>query len=317
VSPAPRHGYHNRFAEPEPAVPVRVALVNDHRWIEPPDPDDYVRRILTEDACLAEALERRGARVERVDWADPTVDWRSFDVALIRQVWDYFERYDEFRRWLDRVAGCTHVINPVDIIRWNAHKRYLVELADAGVPTVPTRLVERRDDPPGLAQVLAGSGFGEAVIKPAVSGAGRETYRVRPADVETVTATWQRLVQSEDMLVQPFMPAIVEAGEVSVMVIDGEATHAVRKIAAPGEFRVQDDHGGTVQAHTPNAAESQLAERVIAAVPGEVAYARVDLVDAPGGPSVMELELIEPELFFRQCPAAADRLADRLSRTLN
>jgi glutathione synthase/RimK-type ligase-like ATP-grasp enzyme len=314
AEPAPRHGYHNWFAEPEPAVPAHVALVNDHRWIDPPDPDDYARRILTEDACLAEALERRGARVKRVDWADPAVDWRSFDIALIRQVWDYFERYPAFMRWLDRVADATRVVNPVDVIRWNAHKRYLVELAAAGVPTVPTRIVERCAEPPSLAELLAEAGCGEAVIKPAVSGAGRETYRVRPGDADALAATWRWLAQSEDMLVQPFMPAIVESGEVSVMVIDGEATHAVRKIAAPGEFRVQDDHGGTVHPHRPDRAESAVAERAIAAVPGEVAYARVDLVASGDGPVVMELELIEPELFFRHCTEAAGRLAARLLR---
>jgi glutathione synthase/RimK-type ligase-like ATP-grasp enzyme len=296
---------------------MRLALVNDHRWIEPADPDAYVGRILAEDAFLARAFQRRGSVAERVAWDDPAVDWGSFDAALIRQVWDYFERYDEFRDWLDRVDGSTRIVNPAGVIRWNAHKRYLVELADAGVPTVPTRLVSRSDNPPELGSVLAAAALDEAVIKPAVSGAGRETHRVGAADLAARAVTWRALVQAEDMLVQPFMPTIVESGEVSVVVIDGEATHAVRKRAAEGEFRVQDDHGGTVHPHTATPAETELAERAIAAVPGDVAYARVDLVDGPDGPVVMELELIEPELFFRQCPAAAGRLADRLSRTLD
>ena len=94
-------------------MPPRIALINDHRWIDPKTIDDYVRNILNEDACLARALKRSGVHVSRVAWSDPDVDWSGFDLALIRQTWDYFERFDEFRRWLDHVEGATRVINPV------------------------------------------------------------------------------------------------------------------------------------------------------------------------------------------------------------
>lgn len=294
-----------------------VALVNDHRWIDPPDPDAYARNILTEDRILSEALVANGTTVSRVDWADRHIDWRRFDAIVIRQTWDYFERLDEFRAWLDRVELLTRVVNPADVIRWNWNKRYLVDLIEAGVPTVPTVVIERQTPAPDLAEVLAQHGFSEAVIKPAVSGAGRETYRIQGENIETAQALWQRLVGQEDMLLQPFMPAIVEHGEVSLIVIDGQVTHAVRKIAAPGEFRVQDDHGGTVHVHTPTEAEAAVAMQALAATPEPVAYARVDLVQTDDGPVVMELELIEPELFFRQEPNAAGRLALALSSLLN
>ena len=118
------------------------------------------------------------------------------------------------------------------------------------------------------------------------------------------------------MLIQPFMPSIVDRGEVSLVVIAGSVTHAVRKIAAPGEFRVQDDHGGTVHEHAATAAEIAISERAIAAIPGDVYYARIDLVEGPHGPLVMELELIEPELFFRHNPRAADKLAGAVAAEL-
>ncbi|MGK7297439.1 MAG: ATP-grasp domain-containing protein [Candidatus Wenzhouxiangella sp. M2_3B_020] len=288
---------------------MQIALVNDHRWIDPADPDDYARRILTEDRILADAFTSIGANVRRVDWSDAAVDWRVFDAAVIRQTWDYFERFGEFGAWLDRVEDETRIVNPVQVVRWNADKRYLVDLDDAGIPVVSTRVVPRREDPPALAGILDEAGLQDAVVKPSVSGAGRATYRVRREAAGDMEPTWRKLVRAEDMLVQPFMPAIVESGEVSLIVIDGVATHAVRKIAAPGEFRVQDDHGGTVHPHAPTAAEIAVAEKAIAAVPGTVLYARVDLVDGPSGPLVMELELIEPELFFRNCSGAAERLA--------
>jgi len=295
-------------------VRPRIAIVNDQRWIAPQHPDAYARQILAEDALLADAFSARGMATVRVDWAGHDVDWTAFDAALIRQTWDYFERYAEFRRWLDRVETETAVFNPVPVMRWNGDKRYLLDLAGRGVSTVATRVVARQPDPPALGDVMNAKGLTEAVIKPAVSGAGRETWRVtRPADLES---RWRRLVQSEDMLVQPFVPAIVEHGEVSLIVIAGEVTHAVRKVAAPGEFRVQDDHGGSVHEHAPTPDEARIAEQAIAAVPGEVAYARVDLVDGPGGAQVMELELIEPELFFRHQPDAARRLAGAIATAL-
>lgn len=294
-----------------------VALVNDHRWIDPPDPDAYARNILTEDRILSEALVASGMTVSRVDWADRHIDWRRFDAIVIRQTWDYFERLDEFRAWLDRVESLTRVVNPAGVIHWNRNKRYLIDLIEAGVPTVPTVVIERQTPAPDLAGLLAQHGFAEAVIKPAVSGAGRETYRIQGENIETARALWQRLVGQENMLLQPFMPAIVEHGEVSLIVIDGQVTHAVRKIAAPGEFRVQDDHGGTVHVHTPTEAETAVARQALAATPEPVAYARVDLVQTDDGPVVMELELIEPELFFRQEPNAAGRLALALNSLLN
>jgi len=293
-----------------------VALVNDHRWIDPSEQTAYSRNILEEDRILSEAFAARGIQVSRVDWADAKIDWHGFDAIVIRQTWDYFERLDEFRAWLDRVEACTRVINPVEVIRWNCDKRYLLDLDAAGVPTVPTIVIEQRKTAPGLGTLLARHGFSDAVVKPAVSGAGRETYRVRRDEAPGLESTWNRLVAEESMLLQPFMPAIVEQGEVSLVIIDGEFSHAVRKIAAAGEFRVQDDHGGTVHEHTPTPTEIRIAEQAIVEVPGDVAYARVDLVDSESGPCVMELELIEPELFFRQNIKTAARLAAAVARII-
>lgn len=293
-----------------------VALVNDHRWIDPPNPGAYAGNILEEDRILAEAFRAVGCDVSRVDWADPHVDWRRFDAAVIRQTWDYFDRLDEFLAWLDRVESLTMIVNPIEVIRWNCDKRYLVELAAAGVPTVPTIVIERQDRGPELTDLMDRDGFDEAVIKPAVSGAGRETYRIKRSEADRHEATWQRLVSAESMLLQPFMPAIVEHGEVSLIVIDNKVTHAVRKIAAAGEFRVQDDHGGTVHPHASSPLETAAARTALAAVPGPVSYARVDLIETPDGPLVMELELIEPELFFRHEADAAARLADAVVRVI-
>lgn len=290
----------------------RIALVNDHRWIAPRDPDRYAQNILTEDALVSSALVGLGWHVERVAWSDPAVDWSAFDVALIRQTWDYFQRFDEWQRWLDRVSVATRLVNPAGLVRWNSDKRYLLELARAGVPCVPSRVWTRGSDPGRLAEHLQAAGWTEAVIKPVVSGGGRETWRVAAADADAFQSRWARLVAAEDMLLQPFIPEILDHGELSLIVIDGHITHAVRKRAAAGEFRVQDDHGGTVEAADAPPQLAAFASQCLAACPERACYARIDLVESADGPLLMELELIEPELFLRFHPLAAARLAAAL-----
>jgi glutathione synthase/RimK-type ligase-like ATP-grasp enzyme len=276
----------------------------------------YIDNILEEDAILSRALAPLGIATQRVSWSDPDVEWSSFDAALLRTTWDYFERLDEFSAWLARAAACTRVFNPPELLRWNLDKHYLRELEAAGVPTVPTVFVERGSEVT-LAELLRTHDLDEAVFKPAVSGAARQTFRVDPFSAIAHEPRFAELLRSEAMLVQPFQASILSYGELSLVVIDGRVTHGVRKLAKPGDFRVQDDHGGTVGAHEPTPAQIEFAERAVACCDPKPVYARVDMVSEPyRGLAVMELELIEPELWFRRAPSAAQRLAETLARLL-
>jgi glutathione synthase/RimK-type ligase-like ATP-grasp enzyme len=276
----------------------------------------YERNILEEERLLAAALARRGLTSRRLDWARADVDWTRVGAAVFRTTWDYFLRPAEFAAWLDRAARATRLVNCAALVRWNLDKRYLADLAARGVRVVPGRVVERGDRRP-LAEHLAAEGWADAVLKPVVSGAGRETYRVAPGGAAALEPTFRRLVAAEAMLLQPFQRAVVEEGERSLVVIGGRVTHAVLKVARPGEFRVHDDHGGTVHPHAPGAAEVAFAEAAVAACDPRPRYARVDLVRADDGePALMELELIEPELFFRFHPPAADALAAEIADEL-
>ena len=289
-----------------------IALANDANSLSSDDESDYLRQIHAEDGYLIQAFNTLGYRAQRVAWSSETVDWSHFAAVLIRQTWDYYVRYAEFNNWLNRIEHQTRVINPVPVMRWNGDKQYLLELEAQGVAVVPTQKFDISHQAPELSALMRQHGHEEAVIKPAVSGAGRETWRIHESEALEHQTHWEALLSAEAMLYQPFMPDILAKGEVSLIVIGGQVTHAVRKQAATGEFRVQDDHGGTVHPYQPNTIEIQLAEQAIAAVPGAVEYARVDLVDSEQGPRVMELELIEPELFFRQAPEAAEKLAQRV-----
>ncbi len=296
--------------------PTDVVILTEDRYITIDADDVYQRNIEIEETLVADALRARGLRVARRSWSDPSIDWETMRCALFRSTWDYFHRFAEFSAWLTRVSERTRLLNPAPLLRWNIDKHYLAELATQGVAIVPTAFVERGEATP-LATVMTRRGWQEIVFKPVVSGAARLTYRVDRATVAAHEVVFADCVASEAMMVQRFEPAIVDAGELSLIVIDGHTTHAVRKIAKAGDFRVQDDHGGTVHPYTPTAAERAFAESAVRACPSLPLYARVDFVRAADGDlRLMELELVEPELFFRFHPPAAEALADAIARQL-
>ena len=289
-----------------------ITLLTESRYENPVDPDWYKQNILTEDRLLREALEKRGLKVTRTDWARPDFDWSTTRFALFRTTWDYFHRFAEFSAWLDRASRLTSLINPIQLIRWNMDKHYLQDLEKRRVHTVPTLFIE-----PGqtttLPELHQRTGWEHTVLKPAVSGGGRHTYRLNPGNLDEHEPVFQNLLVRESMLLQPFQRHILTEGEKTLMLMGGRYTHAVLKQAKPGDFRVQDDFGGSVQAYTPTPEEIAFAERAFAVCDPAPLYGRVDLVtDNEGRLAVVELELIEPELWFRYHPPSAEVLADAL-----
>lgn len=299
-----------------------IALVTERRYVAAAAaPDDwYFANILEEDRLLTESLAAHSLSALRVDWADPRVDWSRFRLAVLRSTWDYFDRIDEFRAWLGRAERETQVLNEPATLRWNLDKHYLRDLAERGVPSIPALYLEAGDPRPlasVLGEFLPQHGVREAVIKPCVGGAARLTHRVSAENADAVDAELAAARAREAFLVQPFVPEVVSDGELTVVVMDGAVTHAVRKKARAGDFRVQDDYGGTWAPEVPDAEAREAAERAVGACTPTPAYARVDLVrDAEGMYRVMELELIEPELWMRAAPAAASRFAAAIAARL-
>jgi glutathione synthase/RimK-type ligase-like ATP-grasp enzyme len=266
----------------------------------------------TESALIVAALATRGILAEVHPWAGAT-DWSAIPLVVCRSPWDYFERAEAFLHWVDKAGAATHLENPAAVLRWNSHKSYLLDLAQAGVPVVPTALIRRGAGDHTLRAALAG--HDEVVIKPAVSVGAIGALRAK-ADDPAAIGHLRQLANKDDVLVQPFLATVADRGEVSLVFFDGRPSHAVRKVPADGDYRVQDHHGGTVQSHSATAAELDVAERALAAAPDATAYARIDLVDGADGPCVMELELIEPELFLRVDDQATGRFADCLTQRL-
>lgn len=299
-------------------VRTDVALLTERRYLaaQADAGDWYLDNILRDDRLLQDALAGLGLSSQRVDWSDPGQDWSRFGCAVFRTTWDYFDRFDAFDAWLDRVQPLTRLCNPAATIRWNMDKHYLADLDAAGVPVVRTRFIERGTRV-RLQDLLDEAGWDEAVVKPCVSGAARHTYRVDRSNAAALDTTIGGLLASEAFLLQPFERGIVEHGEDSLVMLDGRYSHAVRKRAKAGDFRVQDDHGGSVQACRPGAEQIALAERAIAACGCAPAYGRVDMVQVDAGRhAVMELELIEPELWLRLHPPAATAFAAAIAALL-
>jgi glutathione synthase/RimK-type ligase-like ATP-grasp enzyme len=256
------------------------------------------------DLPLVEALRTAGLDPVAEVWTDPSVDWSAYDAVLLRSVWDYHLRYDEFTEWLAQLdkAGVP-LLNDSGLVRWNGDKRYLLELRERGVAIVPSQIAAGAC----LREVVSGLAGQEIVVKPTVGATAVHTVRglAGSAEFDQVLAGLPELVY----LVQPFQPAIVDDGEWSLIFVDGEFTHAVIKRAAAGDYRVQDDFGGTATPAEPTPAVLDGALTALQAAGRTPAYARVDGVIVNGRFLLMELELIEPELFFPQHPETAEKLA--------
>lgn len=259
---------------------------------------------------LVEALRAAGADAVAAPWDDPSVDWTGFDLVVVRSTWDYSWRAAEFLAWAHKVGTATRLANPAEVIRWNTDKRYLGDLAAADVPVVPTTYV-----PPGDASALPTEG--EYVVKPTSGAGARYAARYTPDQRETAQRHVARLHEEGlTAMVQPYLTAIDTTGERALQFFGGRLLHASRKRAVLSRETAYDAvkvaHPG-LEAWRPTPDELAVAERALSAVPGDPAllYARVDLADTEDGrPCVMELELVEPNLFLFLHPGSVPRVVE-------
>ncbi len=272
------------------------------------DPDDQL---------LLKPLARVGVAVTAAVWDDPAVDWAAFDLVVLRSPWDYALRRDEFVAW---AATVPRLANPLEVVTWNTDKRYLRELAAAGIPIVPTTWVEPDDpwQPPTE---------GEWVVKPVVSAGSIDTGRYDCADPATralVAAHVTRLqTANRRVMAQPYVSSVDTYGETALLYLGGEYSHAIRKgpmLRGPDSGRAGLYVPEHITVRSPSAAERAVADATLRVVPGgadHLLYARVDLlVDGSGEPVVIELELTDPSLFLRTASGSAHRLATAIAARL-
>ena len=266
---------------------------------------DRVRPHGTADDHLAVApLAALGVEVAFVPWEEAAPE-AAFAAWVIRSPWNYAPRSTEF---LDRLGRLPRLWNPAELVRWNSDKRYLLELAENGVPIIPSFVAPRA----ALAEAAEASGWEEVVVKPCVSAGGAGVRRV-PAVAFFTEAAFAGLPEG-DYLVQPFLDDVTFEGEVSCVFFEGEFSHAVRKRAPEGGFLVHEEHGGSVAFVVPDPEVIAESEAVLRACGEAGLYARVDWIQTERGPKLVEVELIEPELFLRAHPLAPGRFAAAIAR---
>jgi glutathione synthase/RimK-type ligase-like ATP-grasp enzyme len=275
---------------------------------EIPDSDS----LFADDRRLIAEFGRRGVDADFLPWSRAGVDWGRYDVALIRSTWDYIDHREHFLEVLSSIerSGC-RLFNPLETVRWNSEKTYLLDLQARGIPTVPTELV-RAAGAREVEDVVRERGWDRVVVKPTVGAAGAGVRLVPAAELAgTIVA-----LPAGDYLLQPFVESISSEGELSFVYIDGRFSHALLKRPAEGDYRTPGIYGGTERRLDPAAGDLAAADAMMVDIPFDSLYARLDLVRVDGRLVVMEVELVEPVLFFGLAPEAVGRLVDAtLTRT--
>ena len=236
--------------------------------------------------------------------------------VVIRSTWDYVDSPARFASWLDHLdAQGARVFNSTSVLRWNMHKRYLIELDRAGVPTVPTELVAS-GTPADLNKIMACRGWADVVVKPAVGGTARHAIHLGRTGEAQCRRQMTELLRREDVIIQPYIPTVTTYGELSVVAIAGVPQLAVKKTAA--RRGAETDFGGRAERTEPTEELTTLARAALHRVPAPTAYARIDALRSTSGElQIIELELVEPELFFRLEPTVAHSLARHIRDELS
>jgi glutathione synthase/RimK-type ligase-like ATP-grasp enzyme len=260
------------------------------------------------DRCLAAALSGCGHRVVAAPWNGPFLPFADAAAIVVRSAWDYHQTPDAYRTWLASLPA-DRTFNPPELIRWNLSKAHVLDLGARGVRVPRSRLVAAT--PAAVAEALAGLGLDDAVLKPAIGASGFGVERVRRGDEAAALARARLRKPMDEALVQEFL-AGVEGGELAGVFFDGVVSHGLRRIPAPGEFRINAQYGGRMEATTLSEPVVRQMTAVLTLLPTPALYARVDGIADDTGFTLMEVEVNEPDLGMDLVPGAADRFADAL-----
>lgn len=268
--------------------------------------------LTTDDSIAADHLIQLGFSISVIAWDASAIGWETFDAVIVRSAWDYHRRHREFLAWLAEMERRkVRLWNSASVIRNNIDKIYLRKLSEQGVAVTPTVWVGR-GEVVDLQTVLFDSQWDQAVIKPAISATAWSTWITSRARAAEDQSKLDSILEQRGALVQPFVTEVQTRGEWSFVFFGNQYSHAVLKRANVGDFRVQKDFGGYLSDEIPPPALVATAKNVIQKIDSPLLYARVDGVEVANEFVLMELELIEPELFFRAHDGAARKFADAI-----
>lgn len=273
---------------------------------------DSLEEFVSYDHLLIEPLAGLGWEVSEISWRSRDAGWDRFDAVVIRSPWDYQDDPDRFMEVLEAIdRSAARLENPLELVRWNIDKNYLRDLEEKGLPVVPTLWgdAEQPLDEAPLLESFDRFGTGEIILKPTVSANADNTFRLDRRSVREQFNTLRRAFERRDRMLQPFVTNIVEEGEFSLVYFGEEYSHALLKTPKPGDFRVQEEHGGLLKRVEPEAGLKTAADAIVASVEPTPLYSRVDMVRMGEAFFLMELELIEPSLYFNMDPESPARFA--------
>ena len=287
-------------------------ILTEDRYEKPKNINWYIKNVLNEDSILLNEIANLGFSVKRISWSSKSFDWSNVKYVIFRTTWDYFEKLNDFRLWMKKTSKKTKFINPYSQILWNLDKVYLNDFKNQGINIVPSFFVNQKCS---LNEIVNYTKWENVVVKPTISAAAWNTHLVLKQDLSLFEPTFRDLQKNHNLLVQEFQKNILSRGEFSLMVIGGKYTHAVIKRVKKGDYRVQDDYGGSVERYNAPNEMVGFAESIISKCDPTPFYARVDIIiDNNNELALSELELIEPELWFRFCPESAHLLAKEVTR---
>lgn len=264
-----------------------------------------------QDQLLIPELAKHNITATAVIWDDANINWSDFDYLVFRNTWDYFEKETEFNLWLDQIEKSgIKTLNPIAIIKQNKHKFYLREMEKQGIKILPTLFIDKTTDL--NLKALIPSHWKKAVIKPAFSAGSYLTEVFETAESEKINTQYKSIASEKELLLQQFMPEIQTVGETSFVFFNKKFSHAVNKKPVPGDFRIQVQFGGTYRLRHPDAELIAKAQKIVDTFTGKLLYARVDGIVIDNELHLMEVECIEPDLYFNLSEGSLERFVNAI-----
>jgi glutathione synthase/RimK-type ligase-like ATP-grasp enzyme len=258
------------------------------------------------DQLLIPALAKHNIVAKPAIWSDKKINWNDFDYLIFRNTWDYFEKETEFNLWLDQIEKLgIKTLNTIGIIKQNKHKFYLREMEKQGISILPTVFIDKTNSL-DLSELIP-SHWKKAVIKPAFSAGSYLTEVFEVRDIQKINNDYKNLAEEKELLLQEFMPEIQIAGETSFIFFNKKFSHAVNKKPVEGDFRVQSQFGGEYTLVQPSQELIKKAQKIVNTFPENLLYARVDGIIIDSELHLMEIECIEPDLYFDISEGALER----------
>jgi glutathione synthase/RimK-type ligase-like ATP-grasp enzyme len=262
------------------------------------------------DHLLLEPMAKAGWQAEEISWRKKNVNWSDYDVVIIRSTWDYQDDPEKFIQTLENISAQTRLENSLEIVHWNINKTYLIDLDISGIKVVSTLWGENLTKG-NLLPAYQRLNVNEIIIKPVISANADFTYRLNKESIKAREDELIKIFKNKSYMIQPFMSHILSEGEYSLFYFGGKYSHCILKKPREKDFRVQEEHGGILTSFDPDPHIRAMGEKAIAAIGQDLLYARVDFVRSGANDfALMELELIEPSLYFNMDTKSAQRFVD-------